>query len=77
MRDRPDGEGVYSIGTVDDPIPAPVRRWQSAVHIPGNYDLELDTSRLSPTECAETIRQRLVGGQAPTAFQRLAIYFEE
>jgi chloramphenicol 3-O phosphotransferase len=53
-------------------MPGPVRRWQREVHLPGIYDLELDTSRLSPTECAEAIRRRLDGGPAPTAFARLA-----
>lgn len=65
-------EGVYVTGSSDNPVPEPVRHWQSAVHIPGIYDLELDTSLLSPTECAEAIRQRLAGGPPPTAFQRLA-----
>lgn len=55
----------------DAPSPA-VRRWQREVHIPGIYDLEVDTSLLSPAECAEAIRQRLDRGPAPTAFQRLA-----
>jgi chloramphenicol 3-O phosphotransferase len=64
-------EGVYVTGSSDNPIPEPVRRWHDAVHIPGIYDLELDTSLLSPTECAEVIRQRLASGPPPTAFQRL------
>jgi chloramphenicol 3-O phosphotransferase len=65
-------DGTYVVGSPDEPIPAPVRRWQREVHLPGIYDLELDTSRLSPTECAEAIRRRLDGGPAPTAFARLA-----
>ncbi|MDE3076113.1 MAG: chloramphenicol phosphotransferase [Chloroflexota bacterium] len=52
-------------------LPA-VQRWQEAVHVPGIYDLELDTSTLSPADCAERIRQRLSEGPPPTAFQRLA-----
>jgi chloramphenicol 3-O phosphotransferase len=53
-------------------VPRPVLPWQREVHIPGIYDLELDTSQLNPAECAEMIRQRLDRGPAPTAFQRLA-----
>ena len=53
-------------------VPRPVLLWQAAVHIPGIYDLEVDTSVLSPEECAERIQQRLDHGPAPTAFRRLA-----
>ena len=49
-----------------------MQRWQREVHIPGIYDLEVDTSRLSPQECAVTIQKRLEQGPAPTARQRLA-----
>ena len=58
-----------------DEVPAPVLRWQREVHIPGIYDLEVDTSILSPAECAEAIRRRLAGGPAPSAFRRLAAMF--
>lgn len=54
------------------PVPEPLRRWQEAVHQPGIYDLEVDTSVLSPEECASVIEERLKKGPAPTAFQRLA-----
>lgn len=47
-------------------------RWQRAVHDPGIYDLEVDTSVLSPEECAQAIRDCLDKGPAPTAIQRLA-----
>jgi chloramphenicol 3-O phosphotransferase len=53
-------------------VPEPVRRWQREVHLPGIYDLEVDTSVLSPSACAEIIRQRLDHGPAPSALQRLA-----
>src|SRR5688500_16303587 len=66
-------EGAYVIGTARDPIPAPVRRWQEAVHTPGVYDLEVDTSILTPEECAALIRARLEGGPRPTAFARMAL----
>ncbi len=51
--------------------PPPVLRWQAAVHDPGVYDLEVDTSVLSAHACAEQIRHRLAGSP-PTAFERLA-----
>jgi chloramphenicol 3-O phosphotransferase len=53
-------------------VPERVRRWQQAVHVPGIYDLEVDTSVLSPEECADAIRRRLHDGPPPSAFQRLA-----
>jgi chloramphenicol 3-O phosphotransferase len=59
--------------SVDDgPVPGPIRRFQEAVHIPGIYDLEVDTSVLSPAECAAVIRQQLDHGPDPSAFARLA-----
>ncbi len=48
------------------------KRYQPEVHEPGIYDLEVDTSLLSPEDCAERIRQRLTGGPAGTAFPQLA-----
>ncbi|HET8631577.1 MAG TPA: hypothetical protein VFL91_29500 [Thermomicrobiales bacterium] len=65
-------EGEYVAGSAADPVPAPVRRWQRAVHEPGIYDLEVDTSVLSPPECAAAIRRRLDEGPPPTACRRLA-----
>lgn len=59
----------YATGSVEDP-PLPVRRWQTEAHIPGSYDLEVDTSMLSPAACAEAIRRRLREGPG-TAFERL------
>lgn len=61
----------YVIGSPDEPIPEPVRRWQREVHEPGIYDLEVDTSQLSPEECAAQIRRRLGATPRPTAFQQL------
>jgi chloramphenicol 3-O phosphotransferase len=69
---QPGREGAYATGTPDDPIPEPVRRWQTAVHVPGIYDLELDTSQLTPEACAALIRRRLEAGPPPTAFPQLA-----
>lgn len=59
-------------GTVDAPVPLPVQLWQQEVHIPGIYDLEVDTSLLTPAECAGAIRRRLQDGPQPSAFQRIA-----
>lgn len=56
----------------DGSIPDPVRRWHQAVHVPGIYDLEVDTSVHSPEECATLIRQRLADGPPPSAILRLA-----
>jgi chloramphenicol 3-O phosphotransferase len=53
-------------------VPQPVQRWQWAVHEPGIYDLEVDTSTLSPEACAQLICFRLEKGPPPSAFQRLA-----
>jgi chloramphenicol 3-O phosphotransferase len=56
----------------DGSIPPEVHRWQDAVHTPGIYDVEVDTSKLSSAECAAAIRQRLDDGVAPTALRQLA-----
>ena len=52
-------------------VPEPVLRWQRAVHQPGIYDLEVDTSILSPGAAAALIRERLAG-PPPSAFRQLA-----
>ena len=59
-------------GAADDPIPRPVLLWQKEVHTPGIYDLEVDTSVLSPEECAAAIRRHLDDGPPPSAFWQLA-----
>ena len=66
------GEGRYVIASPGDPVADPVRRWQDAVHRPGIYDLELDTSALTPAQCAEAIAQRLGDGPRVSAFARIA-----
>jgi chloramphenicol 3-O phosphotransferase len=55
----------------DGSVPDAVLRWDRAVHDPGIYDLEVDTSVLSAGECAVAIRARLDDGP-PTAFSALA-----
>jgi chloramphenicol 3-O phosphotransferase len=62
----------YTAGSPEDPVPEPVRRWQNEVHVPGLYDLEVDTSLLTPARCAEAIQERLDSAAVPTAFRRLA-----
>ena len=56
----------------DDSVPQAVRLWQQAVHVPGTYDLEVDTSVLSPDGCAEVIHRYLNDGSRALAFQQLA-----
>ncbi|MEZ4663518.1 MAG: hypothetical protein R2911_38740 [Caldilineaceae bacterium] len=56
----------------DKPVPQSLLRWQEAVHQPGIYDLEVDTSKLHPEECAKVILKHLRNGPDPTAFQTLA-----
>ena len=41
------------------------------VHSHGVYDLEVDTSTLTPMECANQIKHRLRNGPAPDALRRL------
>lgn len=58
----------------DDPNSDAMRRilaWERAVHEPGHYDLELDTSMLSPEACADLILRRLEG-EPPSAFSFFA-----
>ncbi len=64
---------TWQVGYAEDgSVPKPVLLWQEAIHMPGIYDLEVDTSVLDPEECADRIRQRLEGGPPGSAFQRLA-----
>jgi chloramphenicol 3-O phosphotransferase len=64
--------GSYVTASADEPIPLPVLRWQHDVHVPGVYDLEVDTSVARPQQCADAIRQRLITGPVPAAFEHLA-----
>jgi chloramphenicol 3-O phosphotransferase len=46
--------------------------WQfDRVHQFGPYDLEIDTHANSPEQCAEQLRQLLLSGTPPLAFERL------
>jgi chloramphenicol 3-O phosphotransferase len=53
-------------------IPQRVQLWQKSVHIPGIYDLKVDTSKLTPEESAAMIYQKLQDGTPSTAFRRIA-----
>lgn len=65
-------EEQYVTGSVKEPVPAPVLLWQREVHVPGIYDLEVDTSIMSAATCAEMIRSvvKTFDG-SPTAHERL------
>ena len=62
--------GDASAAAPGQPVPPPILAWQREVHVPAIYDLELDTSALTPQQCAEAIRDRLA--EPPTALSRLA-----
>jgi chloramphenicol 3-O phosphotransferase len=72
MERRQSEPDLYATGSPELPVPEPVRSWQNEVHIPGRYDLEVDTSVLTPARCAEAIQQRLESPAPPMAFRRLA-----
>ncbi|MEY2422761.1 MAG: chloramphenicol phosphotransferase [Acidimicrobiaceae bacterium] len=63
-------DGLPMVETPFGSIPEPALRWQEAVHRPGIYDIEVDTSQQRPEECAAAILSR--AGAAPAAFARLA-----
>lgn len=56
----------------DGSVPAPVKLFQRDVHVPGIYDVEVDTSVLDPAACASLIRRRMEDGPEATAFSTLA-----
>lgn len=57
---------------VGDGVHAAVELWQQEIHLHRGYDLEVDTSRLKPNECAEVIRARLLQGPPGSRFEQLA-----
>jgi chloramphenicol 3-O phosphotransferase len=59
--DRPRGLSRYQYGKV---------------HVHGIYDIELDTSTLTPEECASIIVEYVNSGSSPTAFEQLRQNFE-
>ena len=65
-------DGLPTVMTPHGDVPEPAVRWQEEVHRPGIYDLEVDTSTMSPEQCAAMIVDRLRDGPLPTALQQLA-----
>lgn len=61
--------GFYAAG---DTVPPPVQRWQDAVHMPGIYDLVVDTGTMSADDCVAAIEALLADPPAERAFARLA-----
>ncbi|MBH0174317.1 chloramphenicol phosphotransferase [Fictibacillus sp. 23RED33] len=57
--------------TPEGNIPKPIELWQKLVHIPGIYDLEVDTSLYTPEECAAKVHQRVYEGSPPIALQKI------
>mgnify|MGYP001814706722 CR=1 FL=1 len=47
------------------------RTFFNLVHVPGIYDLEVDSATYSPMECAMQIKSGLQSKPAPNAFSRL------
>ena len=71
-----DGGRRYVTSGPGGAVPDVVHRWERAVHDPGIYDLEVDTSTSSASRTApRTIRRRLDAGP-PTAFATLAVMAE-
>lgn len=68
---QPGRAGWYATSGAQGEVPASVLRWQHHVHQPGIYDVEVDTSVLTPAAAASLIRERLAG-PAPSAFRQLA-----
>ncbi|AEV36688.1 Chloramphenicol phosphotransferase family protein [Pseudovibrio sp. FO-BEG1] len=71
MRRRAVSEGDYLTATTQGDIPLPVQHWQDEVHEPGIYDLELDTSILSPEQCAAEILRTIASGSRFEARDKL------
>ncbi len=72
MQRRDDSAAGYVGSAPDGSVPAEVRRWETAVHDPGIYDLTLDTSVLSPAECAAAIATLVTTKGSATALAHLA-----
>jgi chloramphenicol 3-O phosphotransferase len=71
-RRRAAGAERYATAAGDEPVPAPVLRWQDEVHGGWAYDVEVDTSRLTPPECAAAIADRLRDRRPADAWAKLA-----
>lgn len=62
------GQGYNEDGSVPDPV----LRWQRDAHMPGIYDLEIDTSATSPEASARLIQGRLMEERPTAAIKQLA-----
>jgi chloramphenicol 3-O phosphotransferase len=71
--EQPGRGGPCEVTAPDGAIPEPIIRWQKQVHIPGIYDLEVDTSVMAPAEWAALILERLKCAPQPSALHRLAL----
>jgi len=69
---QPGREALYLKASGDGVVPPPVQRWQEAVHVPGIYDLKLDTSAMTPEQCVAEVAAALANPPVPSAFSRLA-----
>ncbi len=65
------GDGGYVTSEPGGGVPSIVIRWERAVHDPGVYDVEVDTSTGSAAVCASDILRRVSSGP-PSAFAALA-----
>ncbi len=63
-RERERADRVATVGEAELQFPI--------VHADAVYDLELDTSTLTPEQCAEQILRRIESGHPPSAFRELA-----
>ena len=70
VRRNADPQGGFYVG--GDGVPEPVRRWQEAVHMPGIYDLEVDTGIMTAQQCVAAITGLLADPPAVRAFATLA-----
>ena len=68
-RRNADPQGFYVAGPG---VPEPVRRWQEAVHVPGIYDLTVDTGHMTPADCVAAIAALLDAPPKQRAFAQLA-----
>lgn len=53
-----------------------IQKWQQAVHHPGIYDVELDTSMHTPKECAGILQKRLQTDGSRQALWQAASYLK-
>jgi chloramphenicol 3-O phosphotransferase len=70
-RRRASAPGQYAVAAANEPVPAPVLRWQNEVHGGWRYDLEIDTSVVSPAQAAAEIGALLESGVPLYAFAEL------